>query len=1286
MKQLINRTLLFISVLFLAAGAAMADAPKYKISKWTPNDGGIFKSISADGKWGVINLGMSGGDTTIKCPSRIYDIDNDKDYTISLQGNTMNIHAVSNVDGNGMLTIVGDFMGRPASCQYDTNTNAMVTTSLKIYPLSTNWQSGTLTAVTPDGKYAVGTQTGYYGSGAGDSELGGDFFFNTIFADVESGSVIETPGLPTQNLFGTDEHAIRFTGITPDGRFILGEKDWFFMQPNCPLSFVYDTKDHTYTVIGFTGTPGNYKGVVEGLHHIESPILSPNGKYMTGDAYMAKKQEGSMFDNEYHTPFIYNMETGEFVNFDDADSQNIVGTAIDDNGNIYGSPENGSPLRNFKIFYKQKYWIPFTQICQQIYGFNFASRTNFEFSGTPVGVSGNGRRFVAFSDPSEAESYAFDYGASFDEIAEGIDLLSNYSVSPEAGATLSRIQTIEVNFGRSVQVLGRGNTHVHLYKGSEKVCDGLSATGESGGIAMKQNSKTTVRFSIRPRSLEDGEDYTFVIDAGAIALANDASMANREIRISYKGRKEGAVKVTASSPADGTKLSQLNSSASYIQLTFDCPVALTDKYDAYVERIEDGDNKTRIATLSLASGNTSETKNKLLMYPTSTLYLYDGVDYRVTLAPGSVSDYSGAESSYNAEWSMNIKGSYIREISSETTLFIDDFNDPNASISKWLLFEGDHNYPLSEMTAWGFDADNTPWNYSTHDTEDTADYFATSHSLYVPSGKSDDWMMTPQLLIPADGKAVVMFDAQRYRSSKEDHLKVYVIPEDKTVSYLNDNNMAILKAEAELLADIVPPVGKSENVTSGEWQHYSYSLAEYAGKNVYIAFVNDNTNQSAVFVDNVSVQQEILYIFGFSNEDRVVNKESISIAGNFTVKTKDFQSGAISLILKDGEGKELSRVEWPTVSGSIADHPIPFAFGTPLPLVAGKANKYSIDVVFDGKDGSDQAYQRTETFESAILNLAFAPTKRVVLEEMTGYTCPNCPQGFIAIEACERQYKDQFIPVSIHSYDGDTFGQQFMGYSSFLKLAGAPSARINRIAGNIANNGIYYPMWGNNTDIFYDMPEQELWFNVVGQELNKLALCDVNITANLSEDGSKINVNTDVRYALDADQPLSVYLVILEDNIVWYQENNFANTEAPGLGEWGLGGIYGSYTAYPVTHNDLVRKTVGETFAGTIGLLPQQFEAGKVYSTQLGCLTPDPLVEKENYKADLKAVIMLIDTQSGEIVNAAKAPVLPWDTGIDNIISDASANAAVYNMSGMRINGAMPAGIYIQNGKKFVVK
>lgn len=1273
MKNYLSKATL-LAVFFLSFVAMNVSAADYTLHKYAPNNGGILQTVAPDGKWAVINLGTSASGLT--CSSELFNMATGDHFVVNINGREISFEAVSNEDADGNVTIVGSMSNRPVAYKFNPKTPD-VAGKLILLPNRTNWGTGRLTAVTPDGKYAVGYYTNFTGIDVEGAELNGEFWFDGLYADLEAGVVLDTPGTPVGDRNGNDQHAMKFEAITPDGKFILGEREWYMPTEGFP--FIYDVEKQDFNPISFT-RQGNRMLPENNIAYLDFPVMSPNGRYIGGTAISYVEVEGSEFASESMKPYRFDRVTGEMTIFDDSESANIGVGCIDDNGTIFGNPETGSPLRNFKIFYQDKYWIPFAQVCQQIYGFNFSQKTGFEFSGTATSVSADGRYLIAFSDP-QGESFSFDFGEPVENACSKFDLLSNYTVNPVPGSAFSLLTSVEINFGRAVQVLGTGRNHLHLYKtDGTKVADGLSTTGENGGLHLKAGSSTVVVGTFRNRQLENGEKYYVVLDAGAVAPASDAAMVNKEIRVAYLGRSDAPVKIVKTAPEDGSMLQHLDATSSYVLLTFDCPVKLTDSYDAYVERLEEEGTVTRVATLSLASGSADETRNQILLYPTSQLNLYDGVKYRIVLAAGSVSDNAGTASSYNEEWSMNVTGTYVREIATETTLFFDSFDSPNHSMSLWLNYEGDHNFPLSEQKNWGFDSDNVPWNFSTHDSESDPNYYATSHSLYAPSGQSDDWMMTPQLSIPVDGKTMLEFDAQKYKVNKDDHLWIYVIPESRSIAYLNDANMAVLKKEAVLL-DEIKDMSTYTDKAEGNWTHYAYNLEAYAGKDIYIAFVNQNNNQSVVLVDNVSVQREILYTIGFSNDDRMVAQSQTDIKGTFTIKTADFNSGAITLILKTADGNEVSRIEWPSITGtSIKDRPIPMNFPQPLPLTLGKENKFTIDIIFDGKDINGNDYKRNETFIGTIYDLVFEPVKRVVLEEMTGVSCPNCPQGHIAIEACERQYKDQFIPVSIHSYDGDDLGAQFRAYTNDLGLIGAPTARINRIW-NVANGGIYFPMLGSASSFVYDSKADDLWYNIVAQELEKLALCEVNTSAEFADEDKKINISADVRYALDAEQQLSVFAVVLEDGIVSYQENNFANSYASGLGEWGLGGIYGTYYAYPVTHNDVVRAAIGQTFSGTIGMLPQSFESDKTYNVSFGCNTPDAILDKNN----LSVVVMLIDTQTGEIVNAAKAKVGAEGSGIKDITNDATTgNDAIYNLAGQRITNAK--GIVIRNGRKMIVK
>lgn len=1243
MKSTLKKLLLAV---FCASAFTAHAQSTYKIHKYNSKDGGILTSITASGKWGLVRLGTSAGGGGAE-PS-LYNVETEELTPIQYSGRSINASDMSD-DAN---IIVGSMSGRPISFNRSTN-------KVTVFPMRPLWQSAHLEAVTPDGKWAVGYYNGFNGKLDANDDLSHDYYYSTLFVNVETGDTIATPGLPKRDMAGLDQHAIRFVDITPDGRYIIGEMSWYILQPNSPVTFVYDTQEHTYRVVGFTEKPGgNWTPLHDGLHHLEGPAMSPDGHWLTGLAYMARAMQGSEFFNESGMAYRYDIPNGTFQVIENSEL-NVETCIIDNAGTVIANPNTGGPLRDFRILYQDKYWITLDQICKQQFGFNFREKTGYERTGSAISISGDASRLISFTDPL-GESYCFDFGKSIEEVCDGIDLLDNYTVTPVAGSVFSQISTIDINFGRHIQILGKGNTHVHLYKeDGTKVADALST---ASGLALKTGSNSTAQVVFRTRQLEDGVNYYVVIDAGAVAVGNDAERTNKEIRIKYKGRRNGPVKVTKAAPEDHSQLRQIDASSSYILLTFDCPIQLTDDCLAYLERVDDG---SRLATLSVGVGNTENTKNQLLIYPSSTMYLYEGMEYKMVLAAGSVSDYAGSESSYNEEIVLNYHGTYMREVSNDEVIFADSWDDISESLQTWLRYEGDHNTPLASMQAMEFDADNQPWNFSIRESSSSYDYCAASHSLYTPSGRSDDWMMTPQLLMPKDGKAILEFDAQNYRANKKDTLKVYVFEEEFTISYLNSAWMEDVRERAELLDAIALTPGESEDGLADDWTHYSYDLSKWADKNIYIAFVNQNYNQSMIFIDNVKVQRELLYSIAFSNADRVVAKDAIDIAGQFTVKTIE-QISDISLVLKDSKGNEIDKVAWTGITQSVKDRALPFAFSKPLPLTVGEVNPYTITVTLN---------ERTEDFKGSISDLAFEPTKRVVLEEMTGIDCPNCPLGILSIEKCEKAFGEQFIPISIHTYTGDPYAGSMGAYSDFLGLNAAPSARINRI------EGIYYPIVSSN-GIYYDTkPDESLWYDVVSQQLNKLATADISLTSVIRPDGKMVDYTVDVRYALNSsDQQLSLLLVVLENGLINYQASNLGSLTYDVLGEWGAGGAYSGAYTYPYTHNDVARQLIGQGMSGTIGLFPSTLESGKTYTANLSGAFPESI---DDYK-NASVVAMLIDTQNGEVINAAKSPILEESTAISIIKGDTDSQT-YYDLQGRRI-AAPTRGIYIKGGKKVFVK
>lgn len=1238
------------------------NAQNYTIHKYVPNDGGILTSITPNGKWSVIQLGSTSGGGT--ATPKLYNVDTEEIIPVQYANRVFNIESVSN-DGN---IVVGSFSNRPAAYNRETG-------KITIFPMRPLWQNGTLSHVTPDGKWAVGSYNGYNGEITEGEELNHDYYYSTLYVNIETGDTIATPNLPKKDMAHLNQNAMVFNKITPDGRYIIGSMSWYIMQPNSSVTFVYDTQEKQYRVVGFTEHDTKaWEPVEPSLHHLEGTSISPDGHWLAGMAYTTKTIEGSEFFSESGVPYLYDIKTGEINVFVDSEL-NIDGCIVNNNGTIIANPNTGGPLRDFRVYYQNKYWITLNQIYKQQYGFSFSEKTGFDRTGSVLDISADGSRIVAFVDPL-GESYVLDLGKSIEEVCDGIDLLDNYSVTPANGSIFSQISSIEINFGRNVQVLGTGR-NVHLYKeDGTKIADGLTAGNQ--GLSLKSGSKNTVTAVFRTRALEPGVKYYVSIDAGAIAVGNDETRKNKEIRINYIGRTNDAVSLVKVAPAAGSSLRQIDASNSYILYTFDCPVKVTDNANAYLNRIEDG-KEVFVSQLIIAEGNTNETKNQVALYPASPVYLFDQYEYRVVLGAGSVSDYAGTEISLNKEISTTYKGTYVREVSVNNVLFADDFNNMAESLVKWLRYEGDHHTPLASMQVFEFDADNQPWNFSIRDNESSEDRCAGSHSLYSPSGESDDWMLTPQIVMPSEGNVTLEFDAQSYNPSKKDILKLYVFEEDWVIAALNSEWMEDVKSKSVLLDEVTLSAGENQEQLDGEWTHYSYNLSKWLGKNIYIAFANQNRNQSMIFVDNVKIEREQLFTISFKNADAVVNKNEITISGQLNITTNN-TINSIKLTLKDAEGKEVSTVDWPNISGNLEGRSIPFEFSNALPLSVGKINKYSVEV---------QLGDKSTEYAGAISDLVFEPTKHVVLEEMTGIDCQNCPLGILSIEKLEKTFGERFIPISIHAYTGDPYASNLGSYATFLGLSAAPSARINRV------DGTYYPIVSQNGKYIDTNSEDPLWFDIVTRELGKSTTADISLNAILSADGKTIDYYPSIRSALDeTNSQLSLLIVVLENGLVNYQYNAFGTLDQTILGEWGVGGLYSGEStngyAYPVTHNDVARAVVGQTMSGTIGLFPQNIEAGKAYSTKLSSAYPALISNPEN----ASVVAMLIDTQSGEIVNAIKTKLISAEnaTGIDSEI--ASHTSDVYSVSGVLVCKSatssdiksLPKGMYIVGGKKLLVK
>ncbi|MDE5841047.1 MAG: choice-of-anchor J domain-containing protein, partial [Muribaculaceae bacterium] len=1114
-----------------------------------------------------------------------------------------------------------------------------------------SYDGGLVSGITPDGKYAVGRAS---------IELFNEY---PCMWDLENMQLVELPGMIVSNPIYKDmiEHGgnpaewsdkdlnVRLTGISPDANTIVGTVDFAF--PEASWEFIYRRDEAKWFPLGMKYENGRLFALNDDIMGASECVLSADGRYVGGLCFTA---------SESSVPFTCPVDSPDRITLH-KDGDGFGVWAIGSDAVVYGSTPTGTPVRNWSVKVGN-YWYDWKMVLKQIYGIDWmtdVTKDDLGLSGTVTAVSADNLKILA-SDYAQGYSYIISLPRPLTEICGGVDLLGDYRVSPVNGAEFSMLQSVVIDMGREIEIIG------------QKDCASLlDADGnvirKSINLSLQADNGKRAVVIFRNSNLEPGKDYTVVIPAGSICVAGDKNRTNSEIRVHYRGREAGAVKPVSFSPENGASVARINLTTNPVIVTFNAALSVGATPDIRLVQVTDGVEEL------LYSLTASVSDRQVMIYPLSEQRLAEGTDYRIDFGAGSVTDLSGAGP--NEAFSITYHGSYVPEIDpTSNTVFYDDFS---AGVAGMMLYEGDHNTPSSEMANMGFNADERPWIPVLDENDMTGNYAAVSHSSYDIPGKSDDWMVTPQLYLP-DDKTILTFKSQSYRRNKKDVLKVYVWESEDVVTILTENVINKMRYNGELVYNQQQTPGDKEEVLDGDWTINSVSLSKYAGKYIYIAFVNDNQNQSAVFVDDVLVSREVPAVISIDTEKTVVDADNVVIRGRF-VAMKETGLKGYTLTLKDADANVLGTVssDESLEKGEICS----FSFEKPVSLRKGYSDTFYVEFV-SGTDVINITHE--------VKNLLFATTKRVVLEEMTGTGCQFCPEGIVALEYLDDLYGDLVIPVAIHSFQGDKFGgSEHNAYSAFLGMSAAPQASVGR-------GEPVKPMYFDMTDYTFIAPDGKTWLQKTEEQLGEMSMADVKIAdAVIDPDAKKVSVNMSVRFAVNmSDASVNVFGVLMEDDLVGVQTNGLFNTEAPGLGEWGKGGAYAKQSVLWY-YDDVVRGTsametagVYSGFNGKGGYVPASVSAGEWYDTVFDFTLPSGIVDFSK----TKVCVMLIDANTGEYINA---DVQDCSTsGVEGVGADDTAVADVYDLFGRIVLRAAKAddleslgkGIYIHAGKKYVIR
>lgn len=1202
-----------------------------------------FTSLSDNGLWATA-AGVNDDDQSKYAYPYLINVETGALTELWVAADLMKSLEASDVTNDGKI-IVGTYDSKPA--YYDMNQGKWVTLQSE--------NPGKATSVTPDGKYIGGwsNSDNFYGDAYVETPLLWEKQSDGTYRAIDV--YAELPNFPKKTKLGTNTQQVRIDNISPDGNIIAGIIN--FVTPATVCYYVYNktTQECKYV--------DNALGDVPAETFVDESTMSNNGKYLTGIVQVA--------GGSYLSSYLYNTSDNSCVLYNtESYEQDRAGSAVSNTGVVFACSPAVNPVRSAYVRVGNL-WYGIDEILSGRYGINFYERTGYDITGFIQDVSDDEKTMIGMSE-TMTKGYIIRLPETISEAASSVNPLSTYAVSPVAGSKFAKFSQMKLAFSKSAAVTS--GVKAQFMDASGKVLREYTITAQSG-------NKTFTIGGI-PQALNADEEYTMKIPAGAFYLMADNSIKSEEITVKYIGRAEAPAAVQQVSPADQANVSEI-SSEHPVQILFDLSIAISEDAKAYLYK--DGQTSP-ICELNFVQG----AESTILLYPSLKRYLEKDEKYKVVVEAGSVTDIMGFCA--NNEITINYTGAYEPEISSDGSLFSDDFNDPSNSMVRYLLYEGDHNKPSSAMQDLGFDVDNSPWLFVIRESESSSDYCAASTSIYNPTGKSDDWMAIPRLSIE-NADYYLSFDVQSYYKSKADRLKVLVLEDDAVYSNFTKELYDKFKANGKVIYDEQLTPGESEEGLSGDWTHVEKSLAEYAGKNIYIAFVNENDNQSMIFLDNLKVYYKCDFNFAPNVQNTQINKESTTVGAVVKVTSdKTYNSISATLTSEDGSFKS-TYTDTPSKPITSAEN-YSFTFPDKMPLKVGEQNKYTISIDLGGT-----VYSQTNT----ISNLAYETTKHVVIEEATGTWCVNCPRGILAMEYLESIYGDLIIPITIHSSSesgSDPFN--YSKYTSALGLNAFPSGLVNRI------DTVYSPTSIDANQLYHFDSEDgnQTFYDIAKREFNSYAIADVAIDKAIYDVNNKtVQISGNVNYALNMNSlNHNIAFVVLEDGLVDYQANGHYGSTDPLLGKFGKGGEYGTATP-KITFVDVARKVPNDNFAGESGFIPVSVTAGQPVAFNKVFSLPENVTNWDN----AKVVVMLIDANTERVLNAARLKMSAGTAGInDATVSEngitisgengsisvnggSDLNVTVYDVSGSVISNAnsTSGAVKVSTGGKnglFIVK
>lgn len=554
---------------------------------------------------------------------------------------------------------------------------------------------------------------------------------------------------------------------------------------------------------------------------------------------------------------------------------------------------------------------------------------------------------------------------------------------------------------------------------------------------------------------------------------------------------------------------------------------------------------------------------------------------------------------------------------------------------------------------------------------------AITGSYGAPETASDNWMITPAIDLTNAAAATLTWKASQEVDNYASYQESYEV---------------LVSTTGATTADFTNVVYETFNGEPAKaWADRSADLNDYVGQTIYIAF-HCNTPagcEGALYIDDIKVTGTT---GGVKETVSLVNATDAIVEGAATVEA----------VITAGDFTTIKAFD---ATLTVGDQTYTQTFSG-LNVTSGQSYEFAMTQAVTGEDGALVPYtlsvkmnEATASVEGEVSILKDMDiTRNVVVEEMTGTWCPNCPMGIVGIREMQEAYPETFIPIAVHYNDPMTDGVDEYANKMYSVFEGrAPRMQMNRMPTAIGEPSF---SWMSQ---FYEEAQQGLPY------------CSIKAAAEFTDadEMTEIRLDATVQTAFTSNEnPLRLAVVLVENNVQgntteYDQVNNYAKQEDEfgeeyyPLGE--MGGFEEMTNPIPFSNIQYqhVARAIYDDYNGIEESLPAEVSVDATVPFTRNITVPSNVLKAKN----LEVIVMAIDERTGEIMNAASCKLsdtssideasqavdcrIAGDGAIDIRFSDAqNGEVRIYTLGGQlagirTLKGdaqavvAVPQGIYL---------